>query len=142
MDRIRIARPGLGRPQARPDRVVADKGYSAHKIRAYLRRRGIACTNPERVDQINGRIRRGEILCRLDKAAYRRRNVVERCFSRPSSTCARTAAAARSLIVTSGQRAECAQFVPVLEKIRVPRLGPGRPRKTPDSLAASRRDSL
>ncbi|MEZ0090813.1 transposase [Streptacidiphilus sp. EB129] len=43
-----------------------------------------------------------------------------------------------SLIVTPGQRADCTQFVPVLEKIRVPRLGPGRPRKKPDSVAADR----
>ncbi|MFJ6623678.1 IS5 family transposase [Kitasatospora sp. NPDC091335] len=43
-----------------------------------------------------------------------------------------------SLIVTPGQRADCTQFVPVLEKVRVPRTGPGRPRKTPDSLAADK----
>jgi transposase len=82
MDSIRVARPGPGRPQTRPERVAADKGYSSRKIRAYLRRRGIACTIPERIDQINGRLRRGETLCRLDRAVYRRRNVVERCFGR------------------------------------------------------------
>ncbi|MFB7678516.1 IS5 family transposase [Kitasatospora purpeofusca] len=43
-----------------------------------------------------------------------------------------------SLIVTPGQRADCTQFVPVLEKIRVPRLGSGRPRKKPDSVAADK----
>ncbi|MFC8176683.1 IS5 family transposase [Streptomyces sp. NPDC057325] len=43
-----------------------------------------------------------------------------------------------SLVVTSGQRADCTQFKPVLEKIRVPRSGLGRPRKKPDSLAADR----
>ncbi|MCG8971462.1 transposase [Streptomyces sp. CL12-4] len=43
-----------------------------------------------------------------------------------------------SLIVTPGQRADCNQFKPVLEKIRVPRPGPGRPRKNPDSLAADK----
>ncbi|MFG3199905.1 IS5 family transposase [Streptomyces sp. NPDC048208] len=43
-----------------------------------------------------------------------------------------------SLIVTPGQRADCTQSKPVLEKIRVPRLGLGRPRKKPDSLAADR----
>ncbi|MBP2584733.1 transposase [Streptomyces sp. PvR006] len=86
MDRIRIARPGPGRPRTRPDRVAAGKGYSARKIRAYLRRRGIAAAIPERIDQINGRIRRGEARCRLDKAAYRRRNVVERCFNRLKRT--------------------------------------------------------
>ncbi|MFE7289322.1 transposase [Streptomyces noursei] len=39
-----------------------------------------------------------------------------------------------SLIVTPGQRADYTRFEPVLEKIRVPRSGPGRPRKKPDSL--------
>ncbi|MEU6466787.1 IS5 family transposase [Streptomyces sp. NPDC046976] len=43
-----------------------------------------------------------------------------------------------SLIVTPGQRADCTQFRPVLENIRVPRPGPGRPRKKPDSLAADK----
>ncbi|MFJ9871190.1 IS5 family transposase [Streptomyces sp. NPDC101165] len=43
-----------------------------------------------------------------------------------------------SLVVTPGQRADCTQFKPVLEKIRVPRLGPGRPRKKPESLAADK----
>lgn len=33
-------------------------------------------------DQINGRIRRGESRCRLDRSAYRHRNVIERCFNR------------------------------------------------------------
>ncbi|THA46055.1 IS5 family transposase [Streptomyces sp. A1136] len=35
----------------------------------------------------------------------------------------------RSLVITPGQRADCTQFKPVLEKIRVPKVGPGRPRK-------------
>ncbi|MFI1155155.1 IS5 family transposase [Streptomyces sp. NPDC020817] len=43
-----------------------------------------------------------------------------------------------SLIVTPGQWADCTQFQPVLEKIRVPKLGPGRPRKTPGSVAADK----
>ncbi|MGW1093216.1 IS5 family transposase [Streptomyces sp. NPDC002596] len=54
-----------------------------------------------------------------------------------------------SLVVTPGQRADCTQLDPVLDKIRVPRTGPGRPRKKPDSLAADKaysngpcRDSL
>ncbi|XED75926.1 IS5 family transposase [Streptomyces sp. QH1-20] len=82
MARISIPRCGAGRPRTRPARVVGDKGYSSRKIRAYLRKRGIACTIPERLDQISGRRRRGESLCRLDHAVYRRRNVVERCFNR------------------------------------------------------------
>ncbi|WP_439794851.1 IS5 family transposase [Streptomyces agglomeratus] len=43
-----------------------------------------------------------------------------------------------SLIVTPGQRADCTQFKPVLEKISVPRTGPGRPRAKPDTLAADK----
>lgn len=84
--KIHLACDGPGRPLTRPLRVVGDKGYSSRKIRSYLRRRGIARTIPERVDQINGRIRRGESLCRLDREVYRRRNVVERCFNRLKQT--------------------------------------------------------
>lgn len=82
MARIRVERCGPGRPRTRPEVVAADKGYSSTKIRAYLRRRGIKAAIPERIDQINGRIRRGESRCRLNRAAYRRRNVIERCFNR------------------------------------------------------------
>jgi len=61
---------------------VADKGYSARTFRAYLRKRGIKATIPERVDQLAGRRRRRERPCGFDPAVYRRRNVVERCFHR------------------------------------------------------------
>ncbi|MGV9344873.1 transposase [Streptomyces spiralis] len=37
---------------------------------------------PERVDQLAGRRRRRERPCGFDRALYRRRNVVERCFHR------------------------------------------------------------
>ncbi|MGI5517872.1 transposase [Streptomyces sp. CA-106131] len=43
-----------------------------------------------------------------------------------------------SLIVTAEQGADCTQFVPALEKIRDPRLGPGRRRKKPAAVAADR----
>jgi transposase len=43
-----------------------------------------------------------------------------------------------SLLITGGQRADCTQFEAVLEKIRVPRIGHGRPRTKPDSLAADK----
>jgi transposase len=82
MERIRVGRRGPGRPRTRPDRVVADKGYSSRNIRAYLRRRGIKHTIPERIDQLNGRARRGERPCGFDPHVYRRRNVVERCFNK------------------------------------------------------------
>jgi transposase len=65
--------------------VVADKGYSSRAIRAYLRRRGIGHTIPERTDQIAGRLRRGSRGGRppvFNRDIYRHRNVVERCFNR------------------------------------------------------------
>ncbi|MFF0425421.1 IS5 family transposase [Streptomyces sp. NPDC004520] len=43
-----------------------------------------------------------------------------------------------SLIITPGQRADCAQFIAVLDKVRVPRFGPGRSRVKPDNLAADK----
>ncbi|MFE5094548.1 transposase [Streptomyces sp. NPDC056638] len=44
----------------------------------------------------------------------------------------------RPLIVMPGRRADCTQFIPVLEKIRFPGPGPGRPRVKPDSIAADK----
>jgi transposase len=85
MGSITVPRVGPGRPRTRPDHVVADKGYSSRKIRAYLRRRGIPHTIPERVDQVLGRLNRGTRggrPPRFDRCLYRRRNVVERCFNR------------------------------------------------------------
>nr|WP_237281890.1 IS5 family transposase [Streptomyces griseochromogenes] len=43
-----------------------------------------------------------------------------------------------ALLVTPGQRADCTQFIPVMDKIRVPRVGSGRPRRLPDSVSADR----
>jgi transposase len=43
-----------------------------------------------------------------------------------------------SIVVTAGQRGDSPQFEPVLEKIRVPRIGPGRPRTRPDRVRADK----
>ncbi|WP_107047773.1 IS5 family transposase [Streptomyces sp. NRRL B-3229] len=43
-----------------------------------------------------------------------------------------------TLLITPGQRADCTQFEPVMDKIRVPRMGLGRPRRTPDSVGADK----
>ena len=67
-------RRGVGRPQLRPKRLVADKGYTGHKFRSYLRRRGIRYTIPKRKDEKH----RG----RFDKELYRKRNIVERLINR------------------------------------------------------------
>lgn len=58
----------------RPHRVVGDKGYSSGAIRRYLRRRGIRLPIPRKDNEKH----RGQ----FDKAIYRTRNVVERCFNR------------------------------------------------------------
>lgn len=43
-----------------------------------------------------------------------------------------------SIVVTAGQRGDSPQFQPVLEKVRVPRIGPGRPRVRPDRVRADK----
>lgn len=43
-------------------------------------------------------------------------------------------------MVAAGQRGDSPQFEPVLERVRVPRLGPGRPRVRPDGVRASRKN--
>jgi transposase len=73
MEQGAVKRLGGGRPRLRPDRVAGDKGYSSRKIRRYLRRRGIGT--------VIARQKR-ERRVRFDKAAYRKRNVVERLVNR------------------------------------------------------------
>jgi transposase len=83
LDAIRVPRPGgRGRPRKRPDRLLADKGYSYRSCRALLRRRGIPHAIPERADQRARRARRPGRPLAFDREAYRRRNVVERCINR------------------------------------------------------------
>ncbi len=43
-----------------------------------------------------------------------------------------------SAVITAGQRGDSPQFEPVLDAIRVPRLGLGRPRKRPDRVRADK----
>ena len=85
LDAIRVPRPGRGRPRKRPEHLIADRGYAYRTCRGLLRRRGIAHTIPERVDQQAARARRGARGGRppgFDPVRYRQRNVVERCVSR------------------------------------------------------------
>ncbi|GGX52873.1 IS5 family transposase [Streptomyces noursei] len=80
LERIRVPRKGLGRPRKRPDRVRADKAYGSRKNRAYLRRRGIRCTIPEKKDQVRNRKNlgsRGGRPPKFDKTDYRERHAVE-----------------------------------------------------------------
>ncbi|MFC0496237.1 IS5 family transposase [Streptomyces mutabilis] len=85
LERIHVPRTGVGRPRCRPDQVIADKAYSSRGFRAYLRKRGIAHTIPEKTDQQRHRHNRGRHGGRppaFDRHLYRRRNVVERCINR------------------------------------------------------------
>ncbi|MGW7327379.1 transposase [Streptomyces sp. NPDC054840] len=41
-----------------------------------------------------------------------------------------------SIVITAGQRGDSPQFEPVLAKVCVPRIGPGRPRVRPDRVRA------
>ncbi|MFE9769560.1 IS5 family transposase [Streptomyces sp. NPDC005808] len=80
LKKIRVARLGSGRPRTRPDRVRADKAYASRKNRAYLRRRGIRCTIPDKADQARNRKKRGSHggrPPRFDKIDYRERHAVE-----------------------------------------------------------------
>ena len=43
-----------------------------------------------------------------------------------------------TLPITAGQRGVCPQFIQVLDRVRVPRPGPGRPRKRPDRVLADK----
>ena len=41
-------------------------------------------------------------------------------------------------VITAGHRGDSPQFIPVLEAINVARIGPGRPRRTPDRVLADK----
>lgn len=80
LDRVRIPGLGPGRPRTRPRRVRADKAYASRKNRAYLRRRGIRCTIPDKADQTRNRKKlgsRGGRPPRFDPEDYKARHAVE-----------------------------------------------------------------
>ncbi len=80
LEKVRVPRIGPGRPRVRPNRVRADKAYASRKNRAYLRRRGIRCTIPDKADQARNRQRlgsRGGRPPRFDAVDYRERHAVE-----------------------------------------------------------------
>ena len=83
LDAIAVPKPdGRGPVRRRPDRVIADRGYSYRRCRETLRRRRIAHVIPERRDQIAVRSRRPGRKPSFDRTIYARRNVVERCMAR------------------------------------------------------------
>ncbi|GAB2580714.1 hypothetical protein GCM10027168_11920 [Streptomyces capparidis] len=75
-----MPRLGPGRPRAWPDRARADKAYASRKNHAYLRRRGIRCTIPDKAGQARNRKKRGSHGGRppkFDAIDYRERHAVE-----------------------------------------------------------------
>ncbi len=73
-----VRRAGRGRPRARPEQLVGDKGYSYPSVRRLLARRGIRAVIPRRRDQRPGDGRHRA----FDRAAYRDRNRIERLINR------------------------------------------------------------
>lgn len=69
-----VKRAGRGRPRLRPNRLVADKGYSSRKIRHYAHSHGMRTTIPHKCNEQ----RSGP----FDKQIYRQRNRVERLINR------------------------------------------------------------
>jgi len=63
-----------GHMRLRPERLVADKGYTSAALRAYLHRYHIRCTIARRSNEP----RRGS----FNKQHYRKRNIVERLINR------------------------------------------------------------
>ncbi|MFF0190943.1 hypothetical protein [Streptomyces sp. NPDC005244] len=63
----------------------ADKAYASRRNRAYLRRRGIRCTIPGKIDQARNRRKlgsRGGQPPRFDSVDYRERHAVECAINR------------------------------------------------------------
>jgi transposase len=82
MGRLRAPRRGKGRPRTNPRSGDGRQAYESKANRKLLRDRGIEAVIPEKSDHIANRKRLGAKGGRppsFDKA-YKRRNVIERCF--------------------------------------------------------------
>jgi len=80
-----VPRTGPGRPRKKPASLAADKAYSNSPVRAYLRRRGIRHTIPEKADSRAARLRTGSRGGRppgFDEERYKKRNTIERAINR------------------------------------------------------------
>ena len=71
MDAVKIGR------RKRPCAVAGDKAYDVPRIRQWCRRHGVRAVIPEKAKPHGRKRGRPPV---LDKAAYKRRNVVERCI--------------------------------------------------------------
>jgi transposase len=79
LDAVHVPRRTRGRRRKRPRALAGDKGYSYPMIRAWLRQRHIRAVIPERTDQVRRRTHRPGRKLTFDRAAYRRRHVIENC---------------------------------------------------------------
>ena len=80
LDAIRVARPASGLPAPARTGFLADKAYGSRANRAWLRRRGIRCTIPEKADQAANRKKKGSSGGRppaFDPERYKQRHAVE-----------------------------------------------------------------
>lgn len=75
LQHVRIPQP-CGRPRSRPRFLAGDKGYSYAPVRRWLHAHHIRAVIPRRSDQLH---RRGRPV-QFDRAAYRRRSVIECCM--------------------------------------------------------------
>lgn len=75
VDAVRVPQR-RGRPRSRPQRIAGDKGYDIPWIRRWLRQRRIQAVIPEKRKPHGRKPGRPPV---LDREAYRRRNVIERC---------------------------------------------------------------
>jgi transposase len=76
LDAIAVPRGGRGRPQKRPRRIVADRGYDSDPLRGRLLRREIVLIAPHRKNRRQPSLNDGRTLRR-----YRKRWKVERTFA-------------------------------------------------------------
>ena len=67
-------RRSSGHLRLRPQRLVADKGYTSHAFREYLHRHHIRCTIARRSNEYHR--------ASFNKSCYRKRNIVERLINR------------------------------------------------------------
>lgn len=66
--------PLMAIPTPKPERLIADKGYDADRIRALLRNNGVEAVIPPKSN------RKTQVAC--DYHAYKDRNRIERMFNR------------------------------------------------------------
>jgi transposase len=85
LDKVRVPRPGKGRPRQRPERVATDKGYIGKRCRQALRSRRICALIPTQDKERAARQKKGQNGGRpffFDAQEYKKRNIVERCINR------------------------------------------------------------